>query len=170
MWEPLTSGVTWRGPSLFVFHASEDTLRLALGSAPLPDFDANGLGAFDMWAIRFSCGLEVVIWLYQLGSLAAGQVDPHAPRPAELYANDRDLAHLRFHLPFELGEVSRWVPDRLVAHPADWQVWRQDDPGNNFLVSAHSSMCEAEAVAAAFEARGHKQLYYVLRRSSSAGR
>jgi hypothetical protein len=42
-----------------------------------------------------------------------------------------------------------------------WVVWRQDDNGNRFVVSRHDTRDQAEAVAARFEARGHKQLYWV---------
>lgn len=50
-----------------------------------------------------------------------------------------------------------------------WEVWRQDDNGNRYVVrrfpassadqdEAHSA---AEALAAEMEARGHKQTYWV---------
>jgi 2-methylisocitrate lyase-like PEP mutase family enzyme len=47
------------------------------------------------------------------------------------------------------GRVERWV------------VWRQDDNGNRFVVVRKESRAEAEEIAAAMEARGHKQLYWV---------
>ncbi|WP_344447085.1 SPOR domain-containing protein [Kitasatospora nipponensis] len=42
-----------------------------------------------------------------------------------------------------------------------WRVMRQDDNGNRFLVAAGLLRAEADALAATFEARGHKQLYWV---------
>jgi hypothetical protein len=50
--------------------------------------------------------------------------------------------------------------------PADgrakgWAVWRQDDNGNQYLVSRHGTQAEAQAVAAEMTARGHKQVYWV---------
>jgi len=42
-----------------------------------------------------------------------------------------------------------------------WTVWRQDDNGNRYEVSRHDTRAEAESVAAAMEARGHKQTYWV---------
>ncbi|MFJ4676293.1 MULTISPECIES: SPOR domain-containing protein [unclassified Kitasatospora] len=44
-----------------------------------------------------------------------------------------------------------------VAH----RVMRQDDNGNRFLLARGLDRAEAEALAAEFEARGHKQLYWV---------
>lgn len=42
-----------------------------------------------------------------------------------------------------------------------WTVWRQDDNGNRYEVSRHDTRAEADSVAAAMEARGHKQTYWV---------
>jgi hypothetical protein len=45
--------------------------------------------------------------------------------------------------------------------PGAWSVWRIDDNGNTFLVRERLSRDEAERLAAEFEARGHKQMYWV---------
>jgi hypothetical protein len=45
--------------------------------------------------------------------------------------------------------------------PTAWIVRRQDDNGNRYVVSRHATRADAEAVAAEFEARGHKQLYWI---------
>ena len=42
-----------------------------------------------------------------------------------------------------------------------WTVWRQDDNGNRFEVSRHYVRADAEELAAAMEARGHRQTYWV---------
>lgn len=42
-----------------------------------------------------------------------------------------------------------------------WTVWRVDDNGNVFVVREHLPKSEAQAVAREFEARGHKQLYWI---------
>lgn len=50
------------------------------------------------------------------------------------------------------------------APPADdgrWSLWRQDDNGNRFLMSSAHTRDEAERLAAEFEARAHKQIYWV---------
>ncbi|WP_282202442.1 SPOR domain-containing protein [Kitasatospora fiedleri] len=41
------------------------------------------------------------------------------------------------------------------------RVMRQDDNGNRFLLARGLDRVEAESLAAEFEARGHKQLYWV---------
>ena len=48
-----------------------------------------------------------------------------------------------------------------------FEVWRQDDNGNRFLVSGHDDRAGAEAAVAAMEAGvQHKQLYYVVVRET----
>jgi hypothetical protein len=42
-----------------------------------------------------------------------------------------------------------------------WTVWRIDDNGNTFVVREHLTHEEAARLAAEFEARGHKQMYWV---------
>jgi hypothetical protein len=75
-----------------------------------------------------------------------------------------------------MGNVSDPASDDLhdqpeggstTAAPATaWVVWRQDDNGNRVVVSRHASRDEAEQVATAFEARGHKQIYWVKKHHS----
>ncbi|WP_104818138.1 hypothetical protein [Kitasatospora sp. MMS16-BH015] len=42
-----------------------------------------------------------------------------------------------------------------------YRVMRQDDNGNRFLLAKGLTRPAAEALAAEYEARGHKQLYWV---------
>ncbi|MFG2696977.1 SPOR domain-containing protein [Kitasatospora sp. NPDC048407] len=49
-------------------------------------------------------------------------------------------------------------PDRT---PATHRVMRQDDNGNRFLLARGLTRPAAEALAAEYEARGHKQLYWI---------
>ncbi len=62
-------------------------------------------------------------------------------------ASARELAWDSFRVTAELG----------------WTVWRQDDNGNRFEVRRLATREEAESLAAEFEARGHKQFYWVER-------
>ena len=52
-----------------------------------------------------------------------------------------------------------------VAHmneaSAPCVLLRQDDNGNRYQVSRHATREEAQAAADVYEARGHKQLYWV---------
>lgn len=113
-------------------------------------------------ALRFSCGLEVSLFVFRLhGSFEP--LAPHQPGGIEVHANERDEAHLCFHLELAPQELSRWVPDPLQHAPAVWRVRRQDDNGHLVDVDSFTSKCEAQAIAATFEPRGHKQLYWVER-------
>lgn len=42
-----------------------------------------------------------------------------------------------------------------------YEVWRQDDHGNKFLVRAHAGELAAQAQADELTRRGHKQTYWV---------
>jgi hypothetical protein len=54
------------------------------------------------------------------------------------------------------------LPSRLAeGRGKGWTVWRQDDNGNQYVVSRHDTQAEAQSVAADMEARGHKQAYWV---------
>ena len=51
---------------------------------------------------------------------------------------------------------------RAAAHPGwTWVLWRQDDNGNTFVVSTHASLESAEDARRSYEARGHKQRYWI---------
>jgi catechol 2,3-dioxygenase-like lactoylglutathione lyase family enzyme len=58
-------------------------------------------------------------------------------------------------------EVCQPVRTDPSSADATWAVWRQDDNGNRFLISAGHTREEAERLCNEFEARGHKQLYWV---------
>ncbi|MFJ4595939.1 MULTISPECIES: SPOR domain-containing protein [unclassified Kitasatospora] len=49
-----------------------------------------------------------------------------------------------------------------------FRVMRQDDNGNRFLVAAGLDRVAAERLAVEFEARGHKQLYWVEAEAEAA--
>lgn len=42
-----------------------------------------------------------------------------------------------------------------------WAVWREDTHGTRFKMREDLSQEEAQAIAAEFEAKGHKQHYWV---------
>lgn len=43
-----------------------------------------------------------------------------------------------------------------------WELWRQDDNGNRFVIGRFQSSDAAEAEQRRFEALGHKQTYWVV--------
>ena len=54
-----------------------------------------------------------------------------------------------------------WIhPD---AELVPWEVWRQDDHGNRFLVTVARCRSDAARLADRYEAKGHKQLYWIER-------
>jgi hypothetical protein len=149
---------------------SRAAIETVLGGPHATNLDSNGVGLFDAWALRFSCGLEVAIWIFHTRPNGRWELitDRDEPANVEIHASQRDFEHIRFHLPLPMTDLSRWEPDTLVEAPRAWFVVRQDDGGNRYEVGAFSSECEASHVARTFEDRGHKQTYWVERRSSAA--
>ena len=50
-----------------------------------------------------------------------------------------------------------------------WELWRQDDNGNRFLIGRFGTAEAADAEQRRFEALGHKQTYWVQRAASEGG-
>lgn len=48
-----------------------------------------------------------------------------------------------------------------MCNQDQWELWRQDDGGNQFLIGRYANCAEAERVMQEFENRGHKQVYWV---------
>jgi ribose 5-phosphate isomerase B len=53
------------------------------------------------------------------------------------------------------------APETEVAAQPRHVLMRQDDNGNRFVVAHYATRAEADSAADDFEARGHKQLYWV---------
>lgn len=53
-----------------------------------------------------------------------------------------------------------------------WQLWRQDDNGQKFMMETYPLWVEAEQARSVFEARGHKQMYVIVdgEKAASSGR
>jgi hypothetical protein len=163
-WE-LFDEVSWKAPLIAGFHAWLRDVESRFGPPNLRDLESNGVGDFDSHCLRFSCGLELALCRFHLGPQLR-KIDPVAEQSwFEVHANQRDLEHIGFHLGVAPATMSRWsardsgVVDSTPAHR--YRVMRQDDNGNEFLVSSVSSRCEADALAREYEARGHKQTYWV---------
>lgn len=53
------------------------------------------------------------------------------------------------------------------ARENGWELWRQDDNGNRFVIGRFDTVAAAEAEQRRFEALGHKQTYWVQARSNA---
>jgi hypothetical protein len=63
----------------------------------------------------------------------------------------------------EVAAAAMSLADRLTNATTGYQLWRQDDHGHEFLVETFSDPEEARRAQQRFEARGHKQHYWVTR-------
>ncbi|MDC3961934.1 hypothetical protein [Polyangium jinanense] len=72
----------------------------------------------------------------------------------------QDLAEA---LALDTPEV-QWIEPRIdLAALPRWSLWRQDDNGQRYEMSTFLSYSRAMRECATFEARGHKQMYWVRR-------
>lgn len=51
-----------------------------------------------------------------------------------------------------------------------WELWRQDDNGNRFVIGRFATAAAAEAEQRRFEALAHKQTYWVQAAGEGEGR
>ncbi|MCX5743102.1 MAG: hypothetical protein NT062_11480 [Proteobacteria bacterium] len=163
--------LTWTSPPLAVFEAMAATMEARFGPPSERDLDSNGVGLFDALCVRFSCGLEVGLSRFHLGAQLR-TVDPATdPSRFEIHANQRDLAHIGFHLGVPIEMMSLWtdrdgVP-QVMAPPNAVIVMRTGDDGNDAEVTRLTNRCQAAALVSEFEARGHKQAYWIEDTSTS---
>lgn len=150
------AGVTWTSPSLASFEAMVAAIEARFGPPAAHDLDSNGVGLFDAYALRFACGLEVVLWRFHAGAQMQ-PIDPAVePSTFEIHSNQRDLEHIACHLQLAVTSTSD-----AVAAPRTFVVMRADDNGNEVPVKFVTSRCEAERLVHEYESRGHKQIYWV---------
>jgi|HubBroStandDraft_6_1064221.scaffolds.fasta_scaffold589335_2 hypothetical protein len=150
---------------LAVFEMMTAELEARFGPPSERDVDSNGCGAFDAYELRFECGLEIALSRFHLDRALQHLDVERAPARFEIHANRDDLAHIAFHLGVSVARMSLWtnLDGSLVATPAPeiFVVMRTDDNGIDAAITRTTSRCEADAIARDFEARGHKQLYWV---------
>lgn len=163
--------VTWTSRPLASFTAMVAEVEAKFGPPSHRDLDSNGLGLFDSHLLRFPCGLELALWRFHLGPQLQQPLDPAVePCGYEVYSPEpHDLDHIAFHLelPIERMDLSTEEAGRPLPVRAapSFLVMRTDDNGNDVEVTRATSQCEAAAVVAAYERRGHKQLYWIAKRS-----
>lgn len=112
----------------------------------------------DHWAFGFECGLEVVVSFRKYSRF--WQVEGNLPEP------EHALLHL--DIPSERvtwrGDRERTERTRRETTPESWTVWRQDDYGNRFAMDVLATERTARCLAQTYEARAHKQGYWVERK------
>ena len=127
----------------------------------------DGLGMFDAWAYEFPCGLKMAFMFFHEPNARGG-----------ILLDSPELEHGLRHLPFQEGDATpmngeglTWVLDQIIKHYPHrraeieslhaFQVWRIDDNGNVFTVGEPTSERDARCLVQQYEARGHKQMYWV---------
>jgi hypothetical protein len=129
----------------------------------------DGAGRGDLWGYEFACGQKLLVQI------------PHASyHPGEIVFDSPEISHALRHLPFHerdlepmslealaerCKDIIGWYPQRRAEIESlhAYQVWRIDDNGNVFAVGEPTSERDARCIVAQFEARGHKQTYWVER-------
>ena len=154
--------VRWTSPPLGCVEFSRTWMESRFGEPHHVDLDSNGIGLFDAWLMRFECGLEVALWLFHQRPDFSYIEHPDEPAIVEIHANELERGHVFFHLGVDRQSVSSFEPDRARDGPLAWTVRRLDDNGNEYDITRVTSRCEAAAITREYEARGHKQTYWVV--------
>jgi hypothetical protein len=135
-----------------------------LGPPMLTDW-WDGLGMCDLWGFESPCGMKLAFQFFHSGK---GGVILDSP----------EIEHALRHIPFPssvlspmpievysevLTEIAKLEPQRRSEIDAlkAFQVWRIDDNGNVFAVGEPTSERDARCLVQQYEARGHKQMYWV---------
>ncbi|HTP26138.1 MAG TPA: hypothetical protein VMK12_10815, partial [Anaeromyxobacteraceae bacterium] len=119
-------------------------------------------GLKETWTFGFDCGLQLLVTHHR---------DSKDGRRWELEGNLLESQHALCHLGLPADCVT-WRGERLrigrmngkVAFES-FELWRLDDNGNQALVDVLGSEKTAACIATMYEARGHKQTYFVKRSS-----
>jgi hypothetical protein len=120
---------------------------------PCDQENAWGLGPCLYWGFEAECGLQLVIVFYELKQLTY------------LYLDEPELDHALLHLSWQASQVEPAVRDSFEScfgkRPLHWQVCRQDDHGNRFVINAFATDREAACLLQSFERLHHKQTYWI---------
>ncbi|MEK6236694.1 MAG: hypothetical protein N2C14_18455 [Planctomycetales bacterium] len=110
-----------------------------------------------LWAMRYPCGMQLVYRLEPGESVAI------------VLADALEISHAIRHIPLVPDRVRAVVaePPRETSPsgeettaPAKWQVYRQDDVGNQFPVGDPTTERDAACWVEHLESHGHKQTYW----------
>ncbi len=116
--------------------------------------DAWSFGLFS--ETGFACRLSVFDMMPSATRLWVREGDPRV---------DDDATDLLLHMGLGRAEVLFFWKD-VGFHPHT--LWRQDDNSNEFVVNQYPTKFEAIWAQREYEAKGHKQTYWVRRASKQA--
>ncbi len=142
-WHPDVSSTPQIEPS-----ASSTTVPARLGLPHFEFFDPATLnGPSELWSHIAADGTRIMVERCLHPAKVRLYVDP-PDLPRALTTLGLDPADWQCELPPKAGE---------------FELWRQDDPGNRFRILSGLSEYAAGRWRAVLEARGHKQIYWVSR-------
>jgi hypothetical protein len=156
---PLTMPLPWNDIwALASFHMDREEGARRWGPPHMEEPADIGGEALDTWAFGSECGLQVVLSFRKHSGF--WQVEGNLPEP------EHALLHLEIP-----GECVNWRGERIRARrtrnetePESWTVLRQDDYGNRFPMDVLATERTARCLADIYEARAHKQSYWVERK------
>jgi hypothetical protein len=153
--------LTWSNAWVLVdFDLDREEAARRWGPPHLVNEKFMDLEEADLWAFGFDCGLEVLI--------SFGQRSRHWRLHGNLPEPEHALPHLELPKECASGHPAQRRAWRTQSEspPESWTVWRQDDYGNQFVVDVLASERTARCLADLYEARAHKQSYWVERAGS----
>jgi hypothetical protein len=120
------------------------------------DDSEKGIGEFKVVGCVTSSSRQFKLTQYLAALPEKIQIDV-------LYSNEsmtRDLEDILIDLDVDCSELY-WVHEAITL--ASYDVWRQDDNGNRYLVSADLCRPDATRLMRRLESTKHKQTYWIAR-------
>ena len=117
-------------------------------------WDETRIGA-SIWECIYPCGLQVVV--------AHGRGFDHALIMADQIEVDHIIHHLgvaESTILWRVDDPNTIVGGKLFRESRRWEIWREDDNANQFVIGYASSERSAICRIRSFEDQGHKQTYF----------
>jgi hypothetical protein len=148
---PTPNGVK---PPMVTLPVGRDAIENTLGTQFKPAKE-YGLGPVSTIFIRAETGQLAIL---EALDFTPGRTNVWLDSDAQDAGKTCRELFLEFRVPFNEGI---WAHE--LERTAEYDLCRQDDNANVFVVARYKSRLQAQVYAAEFESRSHKQAYFVQR-------
>ena len=104
--------------------------------------------------------IQALLWMGETTVAANHDEFLHRLRESS-WRNDTIPAAVKKDLQDNMGQVPGWMQPFIQQVVKDWDLWRTDDNGNDFLVDTYETKTAADDACKTYEAKGHKQSYWI---------
>lgn len=163
----LTLPVSFGDYPIIILTGTKEEITKILGPCHVESESLAEPAPYQYWAIGFDCGLEILIAAYETPNQLV-HVMADSPESEHILKHLESIG-LNLAIQHTFGQLDKEQKDYYFSKElrkswernSHWQLWRQDDNGNQFLIAVYSSERAALCAANTFESLGHKQTYWV---------